>query len=187
MSRVGHLARRSLVPGAMSLLAVGCIDPPPEYSAPERLPPVILTTGIDPPVTKVATISLQAQQVTFDVPFRSDDAGEDLSAFFVLDIATTQDIDYSLVKRQVKPVPADPRPFLEQDGRHVTGTWGPLGDDSSRPSGCHTMTMILSHLSNFGEQYETSDPLDVAQVTWWLDIRSAEGGAVCWPKVGATR
>jgi hypothetical protein len=54
-----------------------------------------------------------------------------------------------------------------------------------RPSGCHTMTMVLSHASNFDTGYRTIDPLDEARVTWWLELKPADGITlpVCWPKV----
>jgi hypothetical protein len=177
------LARCSLVPALMSLLAVGCVDPPPEYAAPERLPPVVTTTDVYPSLTQVTTYSAQTEEIVFTVPFRSDDAGEDLRAFFVLDIGPTQDADFSQIKADPL-VPADPRPFADQaDRQPLEGRW--KLNVGVRPSGCHTMTMVLSHATNFDTAYHTVEPLDEARVTWWLDLQpvTTDGapGPVCWP------
>jgi hypothetical protein len=138
----------------------GCLDPPPQYSTTDQYPPVVQGAMVDP--SPVRIIYTTASEVLFTIPFRSVDVGEALQAAFVYDFDPTNP---SVALARV-PVPADPRPFWEQDGRDVKWAWRL----SPRPTGCHTITMILSHASNFSDLYQTIDPLDVAQVTWFFNI-----------------
>jgi len=163
----------------MSPALAGCLDPTPEYSVSDRVPPVIQATGVTPSPTDLVRVALTQDVVSFTVPFRSDDAGEPLWAYFVEDIAdeinsmgsgchTCQSID-------VQKVSADPRPFADQEQRSLTGTWA---FSTGRPSGCHTVTLILSHLSNFTRGWQVSDPLDSAQVTWTVIFQDSDSA---WP------
>lgn len=134
---------------------------------------------VDPAPVRV--IYTTAAEINFSIPFRSVDVGEPLQAAFVLDF----DPANASVAIERLPVPADPTPFAEQDNRAVNWTW-PL---SPRPSGCHTMTMILSHDSNFIAIYRTINPLDVAQVTWFFNIgdpNSPEPSLANCPSTGAS-
>jgi hypothetical protein len=150
-------------------LATGCFDPPPEYSVPIQVPPVVDTASVVPPTTGVTTVTAGVDTLTFTVPFRADDGGEEMLAYFVEDIPTTT--DPGAVLAQPVHIPPDPRPFSEQK-RSVVWPWAvPKLDSKSDPTGCHTVTMILSLKSNFTGLYGTTDELATARVTWFLDIR----------------
>ncbi len=156
----------------------GCVDAPPDYSVPSLVPPVLITSQIDPATTGVASVPATASTFDFDVPFRADDGGQDLHAYFVIDLDPTKDVSPTSDVDD-NAVPSDPRPFAEQTGREVSEAWQ-LPDN--RPVGCHTITMILSPHDNFVRSYETRDPLDAAQVTWFLDFLGPTGAAhSCFP------
>jgi len=147
-----------------SVTAIACLDAPPEYSVPDQIPPVLVTSQIAPPTRDVVVVPAAASQVDFLVPFRSDDSGEDLTALFVLDMARQVTFPFIL---DAVPVLADPRPFAAQDPARVVTylyTW------TERPVGRHRVTLILTHESNFSTRYEVQDALDAAEVTWILDF-----------------
>ena len=87
---VGHsrcaraMARLSLF---TSLGTVSCIDAPPEYSVPDRMPPVIVAALVVPPTTRIISAASSPGTLTFTVPFRADDSGvgEGLHAHVVRD------------------------------------------------------------------------------------------------------
>jgi hypothetical protein len=159
----------SLFVVVMGTALEGCVDPAPTYAAPERLPPVINAALVHPSPTTLAAIT--GDKVEFTVPFRSEDAGEDLDVAFVQDLIPEQKSGLPLA---VFPVPADPRPFGDQaDRAPISFTW------SSLPEGCHSVTLILTHVSNFAGffgtnagLFATKDANDVAQVTWFFDIQN---------------
>lgn len=146
-------------------VTTGCFDSPPEYKVADRLPPVIDAWGVDPSVTKIVPID-PAVGVNFFVPFRSDDAGEDLSAYFIKDIPRQLDTTHVIFQQRVA---ADPRPFAEQD-RHIAWSW-----NTANETGCATVTLILSHVTNFTSGWLMTDPLDSAQVTWTFEFLDPSG------------
>lgn len=163
-----------LVPGVVPF-TTGCFDAPPEYKVADHLPPVISSWGVTPSLTSINVMTWPHGEVQFTVPFRSDDAGEDLKAFFVENIP--QQVDYRSPTCQTCdfideiPVPADPRPFAEQKNRLVSlPSWPTTGK-----IGCSTVTMILSHETNFIRGWQMRDSLDSAQVTWIFDFLDQAG------------
>jgi hypothetical protein len=159
-----HLARLSLFAMTMSC-AAGCLDTPPEYSEPTRIPPVILTSLVDPPPTTLYATS--ASTIDFKVPFHADDVGERLLSVFVLDVGLAA----PTVIAEPQVVPVD-EPFAEQKKRVLEYPW-PWNNDP-RLVGCHTMTAIISDQDNVSF-YHTTDPLLETRVTWflWLQDPSA--------------
>ena len=175
------LARLSLAAPPMALLATACLDAPPEYRVPGRVPPVIIMSGVVPAPRGVLAIDRQTE-IDFRVPFRSEDAGEDLAGFFVLD-PPAQAASFQAVIDEV-PVAADPRPFADQETepREVSYRWA----WTVRPADCVTVTLVLSHETNFSRAYDTVDPLDTAEVSWLFDFHDPVTGeshpsALCDP------
>jgi hypothetical protein len=158
-------------------LAAGCFDPPPEYSVPVLVPPIVDVPNVDPPTTTVKTVNL-AEQLPFEVPFHADDGGEEMWAYFVEDIPSGDADPRALLSNAVRD-PPNSAPFDEQK-RSISWVW-----TVAAPTGCHTVTMILSRKSNFGTGlYQTTDELQTARVSWFLDIRdpsAATPSAVCGP------
>ncbi|HEX3594647.1 MAG TPA: hypothetical protein VHU80_06085 [Polyangiaceae bacterium] len=155
------MARLSLLTLTMTS-AVGCLDAPPEYSEPTRNPPVIQSSGVHPSTTILNIYS--APIIEFDVPFRADDVGLTLQALFVLDqeIGPAQGIS----RQDVDP---DSRPFAEQD-RVVTYPWTWEGT----PTGCHTMTAIITESDNISQFFQLKDVKKQANVTWFLLLTDSE-------------
>lgn len=164
---IGRNARLACLSLSAPVMLAGCLDPPPTYEAAERLPPVIQSWGVEPTLTRIVPIAATEEQVVFTVPFRSDDAGEPLKAFFIENIP--QQVDFRFIIEE-KPVAADPRPFSEQVDREVSFSWVTIGR-----TGCSTVTMLLSHASNFTRGWQMTDPLDSAQVTWTLEFLDSSG------------
>jgi hypothetical protein len=173
----------------MGALASGCLDEPPTYSAPVQSPPIVLGNQVSPSTVKPQTIPLNSPPPTLvplKVPFRSIDAGEPLVAIFWLDLdpldSQTERNSHLLF---APTLPADARPLDEQD-RAVTFDF-----DATNRAGCHTVTMHLAHESTYPNDPEhgINDPgklpptnqFDIAQVTWFFDIRDpTRSQPVCW-------
>jgi hypothetical protein len=185
------LARRSLLMLAMSASSAGCVDATPTYTAPVQSPPIILGNQVTPPTHKVQTVILKSPPpttVSLRVPFRSIDAGEGLVAIFWVDWDPTQPLNRQ--RPIARGVRADSSPLDEQN-REVTFDW----EASTNPPGpgCRTVTMVLSHASNYPIDPENGifvpgllppiDVNDIAQVTWFFDVQDPSDPSpspVCW-------
>jgi hypothetical protein len=181
----------SLLPAVVGA-TTACLDAPPTYTAPVQSPPIILGSQVVPPTLSVQTIPLTPRQLK--VPFRSIDAGEALVAVLWLDFDPSKSQDQATIFEEQwldarAGLPADSRPLDEQD-RTVTFDWDP---SPSRFHGCHTLTIQLAHESTFPTDPPTgkfnpgelaaTDPFDIAQVTWWFDVRdpsSQDPHPICW-------
>lgn len=191
--RAAHLARGSLLTGAMGALASGCLDAPPTYSAPVQSPPFILGSQVKPDTISVQTVILSNPQtpVHLIVPFRSIDAGEDLVGILFADYDPSKsqtEINNNQWIDAKGSLPADPRP-LDEQVRDVKFDWDP---SPSRFHGCHTITLQLAHESTFPIDPTTgqfqpgksaaTNPSDIAQITWYFDVRdpSDTSQPTCW-------
>lgn len=161
----------------------GCLDDPPEYAVADRVPPVIVASGVQPVLTGIVPIDSTQLQIPFTVPFRCDDAGERLKAFVVKDIpqqiAVTPSSCVTCVSLDEPEISPDPRPFADQTDRRLTFT---LDTATSQLSSCHTVTLILSRQSNFIKGWQMADPSDGAQVTWVIEVQQSDGA---WPGCSA--
>jgi hypothetical protein len=147
---------RSLICGG--LLTAGCLSPPPEYETPTQIPPFIIRAGVTPHLDQFHVVEPR-QTLALGVPFRSEDLEEAVEAQVLLDsepgFPPVFDIDNVIISPstldQVRTVDlpvAVPRQF----------------------TGCHTLTMVLTHESNT-QGSGVRDIERAAWVTWWLDIR----------------
>jgi hypothetical protein len=153
----------------------GCLDDPPSYSRPEQVAPFIIDAQVAPDVTAVVRIEAGVSQ-DLVVPFRSVDVGEDLEANLYLDRDPGQPGSW----RRQQDVPAHPGRF-EEDRPPVVMSFRPSTLDQP---GCHTLTFILAHESQWDvvEVPEAPNPVPLpiddtkaASVTWWLEIQGADG------------
>jgi hypothetical protein len=184
------MARLSLFVATMacSVGVVGCFDAPPTYSVPERLPPVIDAARSQPSTSDV--FSTNAGTVAFDVFFRADDDEDDpLRAYVVHDLPAGPPTSSNTVLDR-SSLPLDPRPFEDQfkDPRRTLSFLWAVGETVT--GRCHTVTLILSYVSNFNDvAYTLADPSLAAQVTWFLDLtgKASADDTACWasgkPKV----
>jgi hypothetical protein len=174
MGRSRALARLSLYSVAMAPALTGCLDAPPAYQVPDLVPPVIMTDKLDPPTSSLVRPS--SRLVKFNVPFRADDAGEGLLAYFILDIPAGNPKFDHVVGNPVQIVP-DPHPFAEQTKRSFDFSWALTNVDV----GCHTLTLILSHEGNFDfktGEVKVKEPTAAAYATWFFELSPPCGD---WP------
>ena len=125
------------------------------------------TTRVVPSPAVVTPIPAEADaSFTFNIPFRTDDGGQDLYANFILDFdpikltGTVQQQVPGSVDRPAALRRAD-RADRYRTSRSVSWTWS-----IPRPlSACHALTMILTRTDNFNGLYTAKDDLQAAQVT----------------------
>jgi hypothetical protein len=169
-----RLARDSLIGVVVLPCLSACLDAPPEYSVPTRIPPVIDADQVVPSTIQIHVVPDPSSLVQFNVPFRSEDAGSPLLAHFLLDYVA--DGQRSKVVGFVDVEPSD-RPFFEQDGRGVVLPW--LVNDGSDDVllGCHSVTLILNYADNRVRDslFLPFDSSLAAFQTWWFNIGDAEG------------
>jgi len=147
------------------LLASSCIvADPPEYLDPVRTRPVLDIGQTLPPTSQVLVVHA-GDKVSFAVPVRSEDAGEDLRAVFFID----QGPGSLGVFQNSQPVPAST--YDDTSPRSVTFDW----TVPALPSfGCHLMTLTVAHRSSFDTKHDdvldSKDHADdAAIVNWWLN------------------
>src|SRR5262249_45053316 len=119
---------------------------------------------VPPPTSLVVTSS---PTIDFTIPFRADDAGQNLVARFIVDI----EINSPDLAEEV-PIPEDGRPFAQQIDRKplkYTWSWQP-----TEPTGCHTMTAIITEQSNFVGRFGLKQEFEDARVTWFLWLRNMD-------------
>lgn len=163
----GGLARLSLV--FLLTMPSGCLDSPPSYSKPDQIAPFIIDAQVAPDLTAVVQMQAGLAQ-QFVVPFRSVDVGENLEANVYLD----RDPGQPGAWRVHQLVPASQGTF-DADRPPVVFTFRPTS--SLDEPGCHTLTFILAHESQWDfidlQGVPVRLPIDdthAATVTWWLDI-----------------
>jgi hypothetical protein len=164
-SRAGRaflgLARLSLV-GAGVFMSSGClIDDPPPYTQPKRTPVRIDARFTEPPLTEVLVVKTGGQ-VKFTLPFASEDAGEPLTAVFLLDYTGDP-------SRLDKPTFQDlAASTLDDTNRSIDLTWAVRGN----LDGCHRITVRVSHNDNFsqGAYPELIDKKDSAEAYWLVVV-----------------
>ncbi|HEX2881234.1 MAG TPA: hypothetical protein VHO25_17015 [Polyangiaceae bacterium] len=181
-----ELARLSL--GWLLIMPSGCLDSPPSYSKPDQVPPFIIDARVTPDLNAVVQLQAGLAQ-EFSVPFRSVDVGENLEANVYLDRDPGQPGSW----RTTQAVPASQGAW-EEDRPPVVFKFRPTS--SLDAPGCHTLTFILAHESqwDFVDLEEATPvrlPVDdtrAATVTWWLEIagdNTSDPAREC-PRQGST-
>jgi hypothetical protein len=149
----------------MSLCAVGlpgCFDAPPEYSAPERLPPLLDEAAATPPISSLYVES--SPKINLTIPFRVNPSEDDVQAVFVIDLGTE---DFAICFD--KPLPGDTRFGCNE-------TWSRIDQ------GCHRITVRASYVSNFRDNITVDDASLATEATWFAALEDAQGTADCFPE-----
>jgi len=151
------------------LVSQACIvADPPEYQEPVQTRPVLDTASAVPLSAPVLVVdSSNKNGVKFTVPVRSEDAGENLLARFVL--------DYGAASEDTLGFPRIPASTYTDTGRSAKlEGWIP------KPTlkDCHVITLIVAHESTFTNlNIAKLDPLkareDAAFMNWWVNIDPA--------------
>jgi hypothetical protein len=152
--------RRLLFLVFSGILGVGCLDTPPTYEAETQIPPFIISAMVQPPLGSVYPMSIE-DQLRIVVPFLSEDLGESL-------------VGYILVDERAGPVAPSPAvgPFFQPPST-FSDTTRSVSEDFTLPTGlavgCHTVTLVLTYESNMS----LGVPLDeyrTARAVWWVNI-----------------
>lgn len=176
------MARLSLVLGLTSMLTGCVIEDPPPYTQPRKTAPRLDLLQAVPGIDRVIVVSqsdTNPPTVQLTVPVSSEDAGEELTAFLLLNYEDDGTAADSVDDATIRPGTLDEAP------RTIELDW----TIPSKLIGCQRLTVIVSHTSNFAVTALAvpRDKADAAKGVWWLNITPAagSGGAVqpCPPTV----
>ena len=170
-TRLAARARRSFLGLArLSLLLlpttmVGCvIEDPPPYTQPTQTPPRLdLFTGL-PDVGEVIVVPGPGSKIPFNIPVASEDAGDHLVAFLIVDY--TNKLDWVFAD-EVPPGTLD-----DSVDRAVEMEWTL---DDGMTAGCYELTLLVTHSRN--QNFESTipgpfkDDRDVAKAVWRLRVQ----------------
>jgi hypothetical protein len=139
----------------MSLCAVGitgCFDAPPEYSVPERVPPLLDEASATPAISDLYELKLP--KTDLNIPFRVSATEEDVQAVFIIDLG--EDGEVTLFTD---------RPARGESLFACAQAWA----NYTRP-GCHTVTVRASYVPNFGDGPAVKDPNLATEATWFTSL-----------------
>jgi hypothetical protein len=155
--------RGQVVVAALSCSALcGCLEDPPEYVASTRIPPVVNYSQVVPPLSVVHEVDSSADSIHLTVPFRSEDLGDDVLAFALLDTVPGRE---PLVVGESRL----PGASFEILSRSVDMLVTEFGEP-----GCHTLTLLLTQTSNAPNfRFEVPDETLATRLVWWISVRTA--------------
>jgi hypothetical protein len=153
------LARLSLVGALVSMLPGCLVDDPPPYNAPKQTPPRLDYRNAVPLLDQVI-VAKALDTIKFTIPFSSEDAGEGLNAYLLLDYQG--EALPSIAATKILPAST-----LDALGREASLPWQVHADP-----GCHRLTLRLGHVSNLGDPgfHPTINTSDVAEAYWWMNV-----------------
>lgn len=131
------------------------VSEPAEYGVAKQTPPFLDAKNAAPSVLHTHKLSL-GDTLLVNVPFRSEDAGEELRALLWLDKGV-------IGKKTLLNFREIPPGKLEDDKRSIDIP----GD--IQVAGCHSMSLVVTHRSNL-DNNEPVDDDDTAILTWWLNV-----------------
>jgi hypothetical protein len=146
----------------------GClVSDPPEYEEPGLTPPFLDLVAATPLPGRIIAREFGTEAVVrFDVPFRSEDNGEEV--YFGLYRNFTFAAGLSQEQRLVNSRSVPPGTFDETD-RAIRFDW----TVELRQLGCHQLTLLVSHESTWDKNEGRPHPLlsvgDTAMATWWFN------------------
>lgn len=148
---------------------LGCLDDPPTYEAPVRVPPVVVGSQVQPPLAVIYRLQPGEDTLDVSVPFQSEDFGSPILGKFLLDVQPGV-----RPPRSVLDVVVAASDFSDRDRRVEARVSG-----LSALEGCHSLTLVLTHQSNtisFTDELE--DESLATRVVWWLAAPRADGREV---------
>lgn len=148
-------------------LATGCLAAPPTYEERRQIPPAIVKSLVVPSLDAIVEV-LDGDGVEFKAPFHSEDLGERLQGRFHIDFKPGERLGASRYTSIVAPS------TLDDDTRAFEGRIE--ADDLGTP-GCHSVTLIAAHESQFASNNEP-DESKVDRITWWVHFPGESGREV---------
>lgn len=153
------------------LFAASCIvADPPAYHDPVQSRPQLIVYGADPPTQQILIVDPSSTLGTkINVPFRSEDGGEDLQGVLFLDYQVSAG---ELYQGSINLTAST----FDNTTRAAIFTFRPVGVSQ----GCHYLSLVVAHRSSFldGDSIhlkKTEGNTDAAIVTWVVNIGPAAG------------
>jgi hypothetical protein len=160
LGRIAGLARESLIV-VLGMSAASClVADPPEYTPPEQTPPVLNLFLADPPVNSVL-LAPRGEQLSFNVPVRSEDAGDKLVA--------ARHLDWGSPRHEFVGLTHVPPSTFDDESRVISFDWTVMAE-----KGCHQLTLLVFHFSNSSEDQSSTVVADQAMAAWWLNVDPEE-------------
>ena len=153
------LARLSLVAVLLSMLSGCLVDDPPPYVAPQQTAPRLDYTEASPGLDQVIVRSFP-ELITFEMPFTSEDAGEQLYAVLLLDYNGREG-------EQLDSRFFPPSTLADTSRRVLSLTWKV---QERIVAGCHRFTLRVTHVGNTGTSTDVFDKNDLAEAYWFANI-----------------
>jgi hypothetical protein len=153
------LARLSLVAVLPSMLPGCLVDDPPPYVAPQETAPRLDYTEALPGLDQLLVASYP-DLITFEMPFTSEDAGEQLYAVLWLDY---DGVEGEQLNSRFFP----PSTLADTSRRVLSLTW--KVQERIVP-GCHRFTLRVSHVGNTGTSPDVFDKNDLAEAYWLANL-----------------
>ena len=145
----------------MVVLVAGCVvSDPPNYGVAKKTPPFLDLTAANPKVFERKDVN-RGDKVNFNVPVRSEDAGDQLIGLLYL--------NYNVIKNgelqeQFLKVDFVSPSTLDDTKRTVDILW-----DVNVDPGCYQATMVVTHQSNLTDNRPDRSE-DTAVAMWWLNV-----------------
>ena len=158
------LAHMSLCAVLSSMMPACLIEDPPPYREPQQTPPWLDLRRAVPLIDQVL-VRTTGEHVPFNVPVRSEDAGDGLVAYLVLNWVG----DGSDFKRVVAVAQVEAS-TLDDVSRELVFNWSI--DSVEVEDGCQRLTLLVTHRSNIDLELAMLDKGDLAMAVWWANINT---------------
>lgn len=145
----------------VSLTASACLDAPPTYDDPRRIPPFVIKSQVIPALNALVELE-PGEPMDVTVPFRSEDLGANVLAVAYLDVRPGE-------RGTAVNVWESPASNFDDLSRSVGG---PVSDTGL--PGCHTLTLVVSHDFNFRLD-SVVDESQADRIVWWVHVKDPEG------------
>lgn len=154
-----------------ALLTASCLlGEAPEYQSRRQTPPVILTAGAEPTLTRVIR-ARQTESIEFKLLYRSEDAGESVGAILIRNFRVDGALPTRIAGNEYEPSSNLYPDEGEATQVAIPHTFGPAD------VGCNSYTLLLTHSSNLDVVGLPRSNDDVAFVTWWANVDDTSPGS----------
>lgn len=158
------LARMSLGVLLSSMMPACLIEDPPPYTEPQQTPPWLDLRQAVPLIDQVI-VRNSGDFVAFNVPVRSEDAGDGLVAYLVRNWMG-DGLDFTRIEGVAQVGPST----LDDLDRDLLFDWS-VGT-AEELNGCQRLTLLVTHNANIDAKLVVSDKNDLAMAVWWANINT---------------
>jgi len=151
----------------------GClVDDPPPFISPQKTAPRLDYSKARPALNQLIVRS-SGESIEFNVPVKSEDAGDPLVGNLLLDYSGEGSGGTFLAFAPVSASTLD-----DPNERTLKTTWT-VFPKTSISAGCHLFTLRVTHFSNLvqGQSDQLKDKDDLAEAYWLANINVTPGAA----------